>query len=189
MRKIVLASKSPRRKEIMEMLPWNFEIDAIDTKESMDDAKSLIENLHMLAYNKAKPVADKHPDSIVIGSDTIVYANNEILGKPKDKADAKRMLKLISTNAHYVYTGVCILNIEENIDIRFSECTEVYMTPMTDEEIDYYIEEGEPFGKAGAYAIQGKGGVYVEKIIGDFYNVMGLPLNRIYKELKKLMKE
>ena len=188
MRKIVLASKSPRRKEIMEMLPWDFDIDAIDTDESMDAHQSLEENLHQLAYNKAKPIAEKYPEALVIGSDTVVYANKEILGKPKDAADAKRMLKMISTNVHYVYTGVCILNLGENICIQFSECTEVHMTPMSNAEIDYYIEAGEPFGKAGAYAIQGKGGVYVEKIVGDFYNVMGLPLNKLYKELKQLEK-
>ena len=189
MRKIVLASKSPRRKEIMEMLPWAFEIDAVDTDEHMNGNQSLEENLHQLAYNKAKPIAEKYPEALVIGSDTIVYADDEILGKPKDAADAKRMLKIISTHAHYVYTGVCILNLEENICVQFSECTKVHMTPMNDAEIDYYVEEGEPFGKAGAYAIQGKGGVYVEKIEGDFYNVMGLPLNRLYKELRKLDEE
>lgn len=186
MDKIILASKSPRRREIMEMLPWDFEIDAVDTDETMDPSKSLEENLHSLSYNKALPIAKKFPDSLVIGSDTIVYAAGEILGKPQDAEDARRMLRLISSHPHYVYTGVCLLNLAKKIDIRFTECTEVAMTPMTDAEIEYYIKEGEPFGKAGAYAIQGKGGVYVEKINGDFYNVMGLPLNRLYKELKKL---
>ena len=187
MSKIYLASKSPRRSEIMEMLPWEYQVEAIDTDETMDQSKSLVENLHILAYTKALPIAEKYPDSVVIGADTIVSVKDEVLGKPKDIEDAKRMLRLISSNVHSVYTGVSIVCLSRGIDIRFAEKTEVYMTPMGEDEIEYYIKEGEPFGKAGAYAIQGKGGVYVERINGDFYNVMGLPLNRLYKELKQII--
>lgn len=187
MHKIYLASKSPRREEIMSMLPWDFEIQALDTKEEMDPDKTIEENLHILAYQKALPIAELHPESLVIGADTIVAVKGEILGKPKDEEDARRMLRLISRNRHSVYTGVCILSKDGKVDVRFSERTDVLMSPMSEDEISHYISLGEPFGKAGAYAIQGKGGVYVERIEGDFYNVMGLPLNRLYKELKLII--
>lgn len=186
--KLVLASNSPRRKEIMEMLPWGFIVDAVETDEKMDDLLSVEENLEALAYQKALPIAEKYPDAIVIGGDTIVLADGKILGKPKDEEDAKAMLELISTHVHYVYTGVCILCKERDIDIRFIEKTAVYMTPMNEDEIADYVASGEPFGKAGSYAIQGKGGVHVAKIDGDFYNVVGLPLNHLYKELKAIIK-
>lgn len=183
---LVLASNSPRRKEIMEMLPWDFTVDAKDTEEVFDPAKTLDENLMELAYQKAKVVAGNHEDQVIIGGDTIVLVDGEVLGKPKDEADAKRMLHLISHDVHYVCTGVCILHEKSGTNIQFVEKTAIHMTPMSQSEIDEYVNTGEPFGKAGSYAIQGKGGVYVEGIHGDYYNVVGLPLNRLYKELKSL---
>lgn len=185
MRKLILASKSPRRSEIMEMLPWEFTVDAADIEEQMDASCTLEDNLRELTYQKALPIAERYPDHIVVGADTIVLAEDEILGKPKDEADARRMLHLISHKPHEAYTGVCLLCLETGERIHFCECTRVVMTPMSEAEIDRYIAGGEPFGKAGAYAIQGTGGVFVERIEGDFYNVMGLPLNRLYQELKK----
>ncbi len=184
---IILASNSPRRKEIMEMLPWDFFVEVEEVDETMDSSLSLDENLMMLAYIKAEQIADRYPDKIVIGGDTIVHVDGQVLGKPTDEEDAANMLKLISSHLHVVCTGVCILCRENNIDIRFVEKTDVTMTPMSEAEIARYIRDGEPFGKAGSYAIQGKGGVYVEKIDGCYYNVVGLPLNRLYKELKKII--
>ncbi len=185
--KIILASKSPRRQELMEMLPWAFEIEALDVDEQMDENRSVDENLMVLAHRKAIEIAHKYPDAIVIGGDTIVLADGRILGKPENLDDAKAMLRTISKEPHHVYTGICILCENRKLDIRFVEKTEVVMTPLTEQEIESYIADGEPFGKAGAYAIQGAGGVFVEKINGDFFNVVGLPVNRLYRELKKIL--
>lgn len=184
---LVLASNSPRRKEIMEMLPWDFIVEAVETDESMDETLNIEHNLKTLAYRKALPIALKYPDAVVIGGDTVVLADGDILGKPKDEEDAKEMLRLISHHPHDVYTGVCILCRNRSIDIRFIEKTAVHMSPMDEDEIESYVKSGEPFGKAGSYAIQGKGGVHVKKIDGDYYNVVGLPLNHLYKELKTIM--
>lgn len=185
--KIILASNSPRRKEIMEMLPWSFSVDAVETDETMDKNIPLEENLKNLAYQKAEKISDKYPDKIVIGADTIVFAGGKILGKPTDEKDAREMLRLISSEEHYVYTGVCILKKDSSVDIRFVEKTAITMTKMSESDIDEYISYGEYIGKAGSYAIQGKGGIYVEKIDGDFYNVVGLPLNRLYRNLKEIV--
>lgn len=186
-RRLILASNSPRRKEIMEMLPWDFEVEAMETDETMDADLSLEENLKHLAYQKAIAISKKYPDAIVVGGDTVVSVENKILGKPKDAEDAKEMLRLISRHPHYVYTGVCILCKAKETDIRFIGKTAVYMSKMSEDEIEQYVASGEPFGKAGSYAIQGKGGVHVERMDGDYYNVVGLPLNHLYKELKKVM--
>lgn len=185
--KLILASNSPRRKEIMEMLPWDFFVEAMETDEKIDENESVEENLKNIAYQKAVCISRKYPEAIVVGGDTIVLVQGEILGKPKNEEDAKNMLRSISTRTHYVYTGVCILCKDRDIDIRFIGKTTVYMTPMSEKEIEEYVASGEPFGKAGSYAIQGKGGVHVEKIEGDYYNVVGLPLNRLYQELKMIM--
>ena len=185
--KIILASKSPRRKEIMDMLMWDYSVVTKDTDESMDEQLSLDENLKNLAYKKAFSVAKEHKTSIVIGADTIVYAEGKILGKPHDEEDARKMLKIISSAPHYVCTGVCILNLDRGIDIRFVEKTSIVMSKMTSEEIDWYINTNEWEGKAGAYAIQGKGGIFIKEVCGDFYNVVGLPVNRVYRELKTVL--
>lgn len=184
---IILASKSPRRKEIMDMLMWEYEIITENIEETIDDKLSLEENIMNLAFKKANVVAIKNKNDYVIGADTIVYANNKILGKPKNDEDSRYMLRLISSEPHYVYTGVSILNISKGIDIRFFEKTKIVMSEMTEEEIDWYIKTREGFGKAGSYAIQGKGGIFIKEIEGDYYNVMGLPINRLYRELKNIM--
>ena len=187
--KIVLASNSPRRREIMEMLPWDFFVEVEEVDETMDESLSLEENLLYLAYKKAERVADRYRDKFVVGGDTIVLVEGKVLGKPRDAEDAKAMLRLISSHTHSVWTGVCVLSGARNLDIRFVEKTDVMMTPMSEREIERYVRDGEPFGKAGSYAIQGKGGVYVEKIDGCYYNVVGLPLNRLYRELRAVIEE
>lgn len=185
-KKIVLASKSPRRKEIMELTPWEFEVDAVDIDETMDKNLGLVENLMNLAQKKAQPIANKYPDSIVIGSDTIVCVDDEILGKPKDESEARSMLQMLSGREHSVFTGVSIQIINRDVKITLCEETKVYFKNLTESEISWYIKSGEPFGKAGSYGIQGKAGLFVEKIDGDYYNVVGLPLNKLYEELNKL---
>lgn len=184
-KRIILASKSPRRKELMALTPWDFIIDAADVDETMDENSDIEENLKELACRKAEPIAEKYPHDIVIGSDTIVYIDGQILGKPADEADAKRLLRLLSGRSHSVYTGVCIMD-GNGRRIKFCEKTSVVFKELTEEEIDWYVSSGEPMGKAGAYGIQGHAGLFVESIVGDYYNVVGLPLNRVYEELSRI---
>lgn len=184
-KKIILASKSPRRKELMELTPWEFSVDAVDVDETMDESQDIEENLKELACKKALPIARKYPDDIVIGSDTIVYIDGQILGKPADTDHAKKLLKKLSGRAHSVYTGVCIIDANDK-KIKFCEKTTVVFKELTEEEIDWYVSSGEPMGKAGAYGIQGHAGLFVESIVGDYFNVVGLPINRVYEELCRI---
>jgi septum formation protein len=138
-----------------------------------------------LAYQKAKWVQEKEKtNALVIGSDTIVVINNEVLGKPKDHGDAVRMLSLLESNIHEVITGVSL--IKEEKTINFYEKTLVYFKPMTKENIEQYIKEENVYDKAGSYAIQGEAMKYIDHIEGDYYNVIGLPIDRLLKELKKI---
>ena len=188
MKDIILASGSPRRKELVGNLPYNFKIIAKEVDETFDLALSPQENVMMLAKQKAIVVANEHPESFVVGCDTVVVIDGIILGKPVDEEDAKRILRLISGKTHTVFTGVCILCAMENVDIRFFEETKVKMKALADDEIDWYIKTGEPMDKAGAYGIQQKGAIFIERIDGDYFNVVGLPLNRLYVELGKVIK-
>lgn len=186
MKNIVLASKSPRRQELMHLVPYSFTVDEGDTNEVMRSYLSPAENAKNLARQKAKERAPFHPDEIVIGCDTIVALGNDIFGKPKDEIDAAIMLKKLSTKEHFVYTGVCILDGRQ--EISFVEATKVRMRRLTDEEIVAYVKSGEPMDKAGAYGIQGNAAKFISGIEGDFYSVVGLPVCRITEELMKLDK-
>lgn len=204
--RVVLASGSPRRKEIMEEAGFEFEIcpatkDEVTTKETPNEiCVELAQQKAMEIASGIKSYNDEHPeitvpqDILVIGADTIVAINDkdgrsEILGKPKDEADAKRMLEALSGNTHSVFTGVSFVFVSKEgkaYEYSFFEETKVNFYEMTDEEIDTYIATGEPLDKAGAYGIQGKAGKYVKSIDGEFYNVVGLPIARVCYELKKL---
>ena len=146
-----------------------------------------------LSYQKAVDVCgrlaeDGQEDFVVIGADTVVSCWGEILGKPKDRADAKRMLGRLQGGSHQVYTGVTLAWKNRGVSpmyCTFSECTDVTMYPMTEEEIEKYADSGEPMDKAGAYAIQGLCAAYIQGICGDYNNVVGLPVGRVYQELKK----
>lgn len=184
---IILASKSPRRREILKRLVDDFEI-----IESNFDETSIIFNgspeeyVKELSINKAKAVAKvTEKDSIIIAADTVVVFDNKILEKPKDKEEAFCMLSMLSGNTHNVYSGVSILNTEGKILESESVSTEVTFSKLNVEQINKYIDSGEPFDKAGAYGIQGLGGVFVEEIRGCYYNVVGLPMNKLYKMLQK----
>ncbi len=188
MKKIVLASASPRRKEILEQVGISFDIipstsDEVITK---DVPKDIVEEL---AEQKAYEVfSNLSNPSIVIGADTIVVLNNSIMGKPKDEIDAFNMLDNLQNRTHTVYTGVCIY-INENNEIKkllFSEATNVTMYPMSKEQIYDYIATKEPMDKAGAYGIQGKSAIYIKKIDGDYNTVVGLPIARLYTEMLEL---
>lgn len=180
--KLVLASGSPRRKEILNYLNIPFEIVVSDFEEKIDENKSLEEEIKRLSKGKASTVFKENKNATIIGADTIVTINNKILGKPKDKQEAYRMLKFLSGNKHTVITGVTI--ISKDITDTFAVLSDVYFNVLKDEEINEYIATGEPMDKAGAYAIQGFGSKFIHKIDGDYYAVMGLPISEIYKRLK-----
>ena len=186
--KFILASASERRKDLLSRIVSNFEVKISNFDEEKVEVSTNIENyVKTLAEGKAKDVAlNCDNDSIIIGADTIVVIGNNILGKPKDKNHAFEMLKLLSNNVHRVYSGVAVINNQKNI--MKSEClyTEVYFSEISDDEIWRYIESGECLDKAGAYGIQGYGGVFAEKINGCYYNVVGLPLNLLNKMIKNV---
>ncbi len=188
MKKIILASGSPRRKELMELMGFSFEIQPAKGEEviTATEPEKVVEEL---SYQKAKEVLESRQDDdmLVIGADTIVAYQGEILGKPKDTEDAKRMIGMLQGNHHQVYTGVTVFEKKngEQKSLTFFEKTDVYVAEMSQEEIAAYVDTKEPMDKAGAYGIQGKFAPFVEKIDGDYYNVVGFPVSRFYRELKK----
>ena len=200
MGQIILASASPRRKELLEQIGISFEICPAKGEERI--TKSVPhEVVEELASQKAVEVAsmvrtyeDTHQelvtpsDLMVIGADTIVSCGGQILGKPKDESDACRMLKLLSGGTHQVYTGVSIVLLDASGkagQVTFHEKTDVTMRAMSEEEIRRYVATGEPMDKAGAYGVQGRGALLVEAIHGDFFNVMGLPMLRLSRILSR----
>ena len=189
MRKIILASASPRRRELLAAAGVIFQVCAAVGEEKITSDKPE-EIVRELSEQKATAVAlnfDMEEGTVVIGADTIVSYNNEILGKPVDESDAFKTLKMLQGNIHQVYTGVTVL-IKKNgkwEDISFSESTDVSFYPVSDEEIRTYIASGEPMDKAGSYGIQGGFGIYVKEIRGEYTNVVGLPVGRLFYEMKK----
>ncbi len=181
MDKIILASNSPRRKELLEQVGIDFEVKAasVDEITSQTLPQKVVEEL---SYIKARAVVQNNPGRIILAADTVVAFDGQILGKPKDEEDALRMLQSLSGRSHYVYTGVTLID-EDNTCTTFHECTEVKMYENNDDLLRRYIATGEPMDKAGAYGIQGKGAILVEKINGDYNNVVGLPVSRIFKLL------
>jgi len=186
MSKIILASGSPRRRELLEQIGIEFEVCVSKAPESTSRTKP-VEVVKELSYEKAKAVYnDGHSSDIVIGADTVVYLDEKILGKPKDEKQCRQMLKSIAGRSHKVYTGVTILWKEPSGGMHvlsFCETTKVRVFPMTDKEIDDYIASGDPMDKAGAYGIQGPFARYIEGVEGDYNNVVGLPVARLYREL------
>jgi len=181
--RIILASNSPRRKELLMQLGVKFEIIPSNFEEQVFDLapSKLVEHF---AYMKAKDVAQSvQNDALVIGSDTIVCLN-EIMGKPKHREDAFNMLRKLSGKQHHVLTGLSIFNTATGESMTGHECTVVKMKELSNAEITAYINTGEPMDKAGAYAIQGMGSLFIEGIEGDYFNVVGLPLFRLGKMLE-----
>lgn len=183
MNKIVLASQSPRRKQLMELLDYDFIVAKSDIEEVFDYSLTVQEIAMDLALQKAKDVAKFFQDSIVLGFDTIVVQEDHVLGKPKDDEDAKRMLTMLSGNTHQVITGVAICYKDE--EEVFYASTNVVFQSLENQEIMDYIKAKEHIDKAGAYGIQGEAAKFVREIQGDFYNVMGLPVSMLYEKLKK----
>jgi septum formation protein len=188
---VILASQSPRRKILLEMIGLKFQVKPSDVSEETDltDPILLVEEL---AQKKALDVAKNQKNSFVIGSDTIVVHNHNILGKPLDSQDAIQMLKNLSGTTHVVYTGVGFVKTDEGGRITnrftFHEKTKVTFSSLDESDIIAYVKGGSPMDKAGAYGIQDDlGALFVEKIEGDYYNVVGFPLNRFYREMKQFL--
>lgn len=189
--KIILASASPRRRELLQQIGLQFEVNPASGEELITETDPVLV-VEELSRQKAMEIAGKvKEDGIIIGADTIVTFKNKIMGKPRDEEDAIEMLSQLSGKSHEVYTGVTAIKIENEASeiITFSESTEVVFYPVDKEEICAYISTKEPMDKAGAYGIQGKGAAFVKEIHGDYNNVVGLPLARLYQEvLKKWIK-
>lgn len=181
---IILASKSPRRKELLEQAGFNFIIDSAEVEETLLPTLSPYENVKRLGYIKAQALQEKYPNDIIIGCDTIVVLDGEIYGKPKDASDAQAMLEKLSGRAHQVMSGVAIICPQKLIN--FVGVTDVIFKELTPKEINDYIASGECFDKAGAYAIQGLGQALVKEFKGSFNNVVGLPIEEICHYLKKV---
>ena len=185
--RIVLASKSPRRKEILENLGIKFDIIVADADESCDISDPA-ERVSSLAAVKGRAVLDllrpseEDRDTLIIACDTLVYAGGEFLGKPRDKDDARRMIKMLSGKAHSVLSGLYVSYGGK--ELSSASDTKVVFDEMTDREIEDYISSDEPYDKAGGYAVQGLASLYVSGIEGDYFNVVGLPVNLLYKTLK-----
>lgn len=182
MEKIILASASPRRRELLTQIGISFTIQKAEKEETVTTSVPS-EAVKELALQKAREVAEKYPADVVIGADTIVAANGQILGKPKDAEDAIQMLRMLQGGSHEVITGVAILLNNDEKLINFAETTRVHVFPMTEEQICSYVESGEPMDKAGSYGIQGTFAAYISGIEGDYNNVVGLPVGRLYQEV------
>ena len=186
--RIILASKSPRRKELMSLITKNYEVIVSNADETHVEGLSIEEESKRLAYIKAKKVFDETSgDRIVIGSDSMVIMNKKIYEKPKDALDAKRMIQELQGKSHTVITSLCVL-IEENENYKEYidyDTTEVFLKHITDEEIDKWIQTGNALDKAGAYAVQSEFGVHIEKIEGNYTTVVGLPIHKLYDIIKK----
>ncbi|MDO8589468.1 MAG: Maf family protein [Armatimonadota bacterium] len=178
-RKVILASASPRRRELLELIYPTFEIVPSDFDEdNVSTELPPAEYVVRAAAQKARAVAEGQKDAIVIGADTIVVVDGRILGKPTDVQDARRMLRLLAGRTHQVYTGVCVISVQKGkpSEAEGVERTGVTVRALTDELIERYIGTGEPMDKAGAYAIQGKGAVLIQRVDGCYFNVVGLPV-------------
>lgn len=184
MKNVILASQSPRRKELLQKCMEQFECIPADIDETMDLNQDPSEEVKKLSHRKAEHILKSHPDCVVIGSDTVVAVNGKILGKPECDEEAAEMLRMLSGNTHQVITGLCVLSTEkEFLDVSVSDVT---FAEMSEEEIAEYIATGECSDKAGAYGIQGYGARYITEIRGDYYAIMGLPVNMVYEALKEI---
>lgn len=181
MSRIILASASPRRRELMELAGYDFEVICADIVEAVPENVQPQEVVMSLALQKAQAVAAENEDAVVVGSDTVVALDGKILGKPHSESEACEMLRLLSGRTHKVFTGVAVVG--DGKAKNFFDETDVEFDPLGEDEIKKYVATGEPMDKAGAYGIQGKGSVLVKRINGDFFNVMGLPIAKLYREM------
>ncbi len=180
--KIVLASASPRRRELMKLITENFTVCSVDADETLPEDISAEKAAEYLARIKAEGASACIADCIIIGCDTTVVADNSVLGKPRDKEECRIFMNTLSGKTHTVITGCAIVSKEKTTS--FSVATDVTFRKLSNEEIEEYISSDEPYDKAGGYGIQGKGALLIEKINGDYFNVVGLPVSRLNIELK-----
>ncbi len=173
---LILASGSPRRRELLDLMGLTYTVETPDADESFSGRPS--ETVMEISRRKATAVAARHSDSIIIAADTLVFADS-ILGKPHTPERAKEMLRSLAGNWHHVYTGITVINTRSGRILRNVDKTRVHLVPMTEQEIDVYVATGEPLDKAGAYGIQGMGGMFVDRIDGSYSNVVGLPMSML----------
>ena len=179
---LVLASASPRRKQLLSLLTTDFEVEVSNVDETVPENVTASDAAAFLATKKALDVAKNRPDDIVIGSDTIIVFKDKIYGKPLNKADAKNMLTEFSGNTHQVITGVCV--VQGKRTISFSSVNKVEFYELSESEIDEYLNDDEYKDKAGSYAIQGKAGLFIKEIAGDYNSIVGLPVSKLNRILK-----
>lgn len=179
---MILASQSPRRRELLGFICAEFEVIPAVGEEIIPEGAAPAEAVLALSRQKAEEIAAQFPNETVIGADTVVSIDGEILGKPRDEQEAADMLKRLSGRVHSVFTGVCVVFPDGRTE-NFAEETKVEFYPLSEREIADYIATGDPMDKAGAYGIQERGAKNVKGIVGDFYNVMGLPVSRLYRVL------
>jgi len=185
MKTIILASASPRRKELLKKIGLKFKVELSNYEEDIPSGLEPHELAQKISLEKAKVVASKHQNVIVIAADTFIVFGGQILGKPHTEKEARKMLEAISGKSHSVITGFSIIDTSKNKTLSKSVETKIYLRKLTLAEIDAYVKSKEPLDKAGAYAIQGLGAVFVEKIEGDYFNVIGLPLSALTEALKE----
>ena len=183
---LVLASASPRRAEILRTVAWPFEKLAVDIDEKRFEGEGAVAYVERLAREKAEAAAPQRAGRLVLGADTVVVVDDQILGKPLDEGDARRMLRLLSGRWHEVLTGIALVRdgVEPGLVVAH-ETTRVRFAQMTEAEVEWYVASGEPLDKAGAYAIQGRAALFIEEISGDYWNVVGLPIQLVYKLRRK----
>jgi septum formation protein len=179
---LFLASTSPRRAEILRAVGWPFQVRAPDIDETRAPDEDPVHYVKRLARMKAAAVAAPQNESLVLGADTVVVVEGEILGQPLDDQDARRMLQLLRGKWHEVLTGVSLVRAgTDGCSIVDHESSRVRFAAMSDEEIEWYVSTGEPTGKAGAYAVQGRGALFIKEIQGDYFNIVGLPIRLVYE--------
>lgn len=181
MKKFIVASASPRRRELLEFFGFDFEVIPSGADETLPENIDACEAVKELSKRKAESVFVENKDAVVLGCDTVVSLDGEILGKPTDEEAARKMLRALSGRTHQVFSGVTIMGKDKAE--TFAVCSDVEFYELSDEDIDSYIKTGEPMDKAGAYGIQGLGGALVKKIDGDYYNIVGLPISRTIRAL------
>lgn len=182
-KKLILASSSPRRQELLNQAQIPFTVRKADTNESQITTNILTDKVTQLAMLKGREVSFMDDQEVILSADTVVSFNQQIYGKPKNKKEAIQMLASLSGNVHDVYTGVTIRSITD--ELTFVERTKVEFWPLEKGEIEKYVSSEEPYDKAGAYGIQSLGALFVKQIVGDYYNVVGLPISRVTRELRK----
>jgi septum formation protein len=182
---LILASSSPRRAEILSAVGWPFQAITAGIDETQRADEQPVDYVQRLAREKAEAVATKLESGLVLGADTTVVVDGQLLGQPEDDQDARRMLRLLSGKWHEVLTGVALVRIGDDTKVNY-ERTRVRFAELSDEEIDWYVLSGEPKGKAGAYGVQGKASLFISGIEGDYFNIVGLPIHLVYTMIRVL---